>query len=344
MFQKSLEVFRNKRFLAVLVSSMMLAYCGGSSETGEGEAEVEGEAEGEGPCGCADPIGLGGDLCDSCETYCDPSNSCSLPNADVQANAGDDNDEEPPLEAADYECLAVKAPPAPPKGAVNVTGETRDYLTRTPVPSIVTDAFPSSEDFATPCATVTSDESGVYVIPLPESCFADGDALVSWRMTDSSGDQYPTFHLNQRVECESFPCTVSQNRPSVSETTVASVAFLLRGTEPLPGTSIVIGDVVDCQGRSVQFANGRLFDAEGSLIEGIETYYFQTVQPVRRNLQSWTSPDGLVAMIDVPAGSLVEISAFGRLDGEETVLSTIRVPPVADSIVVTEMEPLYSSE
>jgi hypothetical protein len=61
---------------------------------------------------------------------------------------------------------------------------------------------------------------------------------------------------------------------------------------------------------------------------------------VRRKLQPWTSADGLVGMINVAPAAEVEIRAYGRIDGEETLLSAAAVPAIADAVVISDLDAL----
>ncbi|MEK6606096.1 MAG: hypothetical protein AABZ30_00375, partial [Myxococcota bacterium] len=84
--------------------------------------------------------------------------------------------------------------------------------------------------------------------------------------------------------------------------------------------------------------------ANGAMVQGVEVYYFQSGRngpfPVRRSLQTATSPDGLFLMPNVVPGGTVELRAYGKIDGVETLLSSVRVQPEADSVVITDMDPL----
>lgn len=312
--------------------------CGGSTEGDDEGAESEGEEGSE----CSQAVDMAsGDACDngsscicaSCEDYCDSSNLASLPDTDVLVAENDDF--EAGATDADFACLGSNTPPAPPANDVTVGGIVMDFQTDAPISGALVEAFSSSESLDTSCANATSIDDGTYEITVPADCFVA--ARLSWRVTVE--DALPTLHLNQRVACESEPCTVEQHRISVSQGTADTIPAIL-GTVLKDGTSIVVGDILDCQRRSVEYANGRLFDDKGAAIGGIQGYFFKEEFPVRRSIQQWTSLDGLVVLVQVPAGGLVDIRAYGNLGGEETLLSSVRVPPIADSVIITDMEPL----
>ena len=315
----------------------LAADCG---STGDGQAPPTGCV----PGSCDDPVGYETEaacpdgescLCDRCPSYCDALCPLSLPNADVMANAGDDQDEDPPLVEADFSCLGKDEPPPAPKQDVTMTGIVMDFEDEYPIEAATVEAFATALALDVPVASTTSGKGGSYTLVLPVAQL--DSARVSWRV--QAEDQLETLHLNQAIACQSAPCTMTEDRLSVSQVTSDSLTGIL-GTSRPDGTSIVIGDVLDCRRRSVANANGRLFSSNGDPVAGTEVYYFETEFPVRRWLQPWSSPDGLVGILDVEAAGVVEIRAFGRIDGKETLLSAVAVPPVADAVVITDMDVL----
>jgi hypothetical protein len=320
----------------VLTTLAVLAGCSSSAE-----APPEG---GCGPESCRDPEGYeSGEecddgescLCDRCPGYCDALCPFSLPNADVMANAGDDEDEDPVLQAADFSCLGDNALPAAPAMDVTVTGFVRDFEDDFLIPGATVEVYALATELDAPLASTVSVADGSYSIVVPASAL--DVARVSWRVV--AEDALDTLHLNQAIACATAPCGMDEERLSVSQVTSDSLASIL-GTSRPDGTSVVIGDVLDCRRRSVAHANGRLLDPSGAEVEGLETYYFEAEFPVRRKLQPWSSADGLVGMINVAPAAEVEIRAYGRIDGEETLLSAAAVPAIADAVVISDLDAL----
>jgi len=319
----------------LLIAVVAAAGCG-SSDGGNGSPGCE-------PDSCDDPAGYesgeacsgsGSCLCEKCPTYCDALCPFSLPNADVVAYLEEDEGRGPPTEL-DLDCLGANELPAAPAQDVTMTGIVEDFEDAYPIEGATVEVFASALDLDTPIASTVSGELGAYTIVIPAAELAV--ARVSWRV--AAEDRLETLHLNQAIECRIAPCVMNESRLSVSWVTLDSVVAIL-GTSRPAGTSTVIGDVLDCDRNSLANANGRLLSVSGDRFSDAEIYYFEEEFPVRRRLQPWSSSDGLVAFLNVQSTDTVEIQAYGRVDGAETLLSSATVFPTPDAVVITDMDPL----
>jgi hypothetical protein len=118
------------------------------------------------------------------------------------------------------------------------------------------------------------------------------------------------------------------------------------GTELPSGLALVLGQVHDCARdtgrgtRSVANANARAFDEAGSLVPGVEVYYFQKGFPASRAVRRWTSADGLFLMTRLPGAAWIDVRAYGRIRAAETTLAARWVPSNADDVFLVDLDPV----
>lgn len=168
-------------------------------------------------------------------------------------------------------------------------------------------------------------------------------------------DYFITLELNEPVAGmpPGPPQATGKDRIAVSAITMATVPAIL-GIQRIEGRGIVAGRVYDCNRDELRYAALRTYDGPESdsarqllsVYDGPNrnSFYFADGMPVRG--QMFTDPEGqfIVANLIATPGDFVTMEFWGRYaecpDG--CLISTQEIPVLPDSIVVTDMIPLYA--
>lgn len=263
---------------------------------------------------------------------------------------------------ADYTCLDATDPAQTFPVDTTVSGVVEDFEEKTPVEGVVVSVYASRADLLAddPFDTsAPSDSAGAYSITVP-----GGRQRVHWKTTDPRGQDYHFDTLEMEDPVAGLPPapppTTGQDRQIVSAATVETVPITL-GIAREPGLGVIAGTLYDCRRRHVEHAAVRLYDGPPSdamrqalaVYEGpgLNTFYFYSGMPSR--LQEFTDPEGQFLSANLTPGGTVWVEMWGRLEAsqlpaghpgcaEGCLVSLQEVPVLADTIVITDLNPAYA--
>lgn len=262
----------------------------------------------------------------------------------------------------DFTCFDATDPVITFSTDTDVTGVVEDFEEGYAVEGAVVKVYGTLQDLLDDQPfdeSAPSDVHGAYTITVPGNV-----QRTHWRMTDPSGEDYfDTFEINDPVAGmpPGPPQTTGKDRLIISTVTMETVPATL-GIQRIEGRGIIAGRVYDCQRNEVEHAAIRVYDGPASdpdrqLISVYEggnrnSFYFVSGMPSR--LQQFTDPEGQFVVANLVAGGSVHVEFWGRTQAawmptgyqdcsEGCLISTQEVPVVGDTIVITDMLPLYSS-
>ncbi len=264
----------------------------------------------------------------------------------------------------DYTCVGSADPALSFSSDTEVSGVVEDFETELAVEGIVVNSYASLNDLLNDTPYDTSEPSsptGEYAVTIPANT-----PRVHFKMVDPSGsDYYDTIELNEPVAGmpPGPPQTTGKDRIAVSAITMLSVPAIL-GINRIEGTGIVAGKVYDCQRETMEWAAQRAYDGPPedtdrtliSVYEGADrnSFYFGNGMPVRNRIFTDVNGQFIIANLPVSPGAFLTMEMWGRLEAdwlpsgyedctEGCLVSIQDIPILADTIVVTDMLPLYSN-
>ncbi len=262
---------------------------------------------------------------------------------------------------ADYGCMASADPAQTFTQDTEITGIVEDFEEHFPVEGIEVTVYATRADLVADTPFDVSDPSasdGSYAVLVP----ADTQR-VHYKMVDPTSENYfTTMELEDPVAGmgTGAPTTTGKDRAAISLTTVDTVQLTL-GMSRIPGRGIIAGTVYDCLREHVSQAglrvyNGPASDPNRQLISiwsndnpDRNSFYFRDGMPSR--LQSFTELGGQILVANLAASTSVTIEMWGRMDAgqspsdctEGCLISSQEVLVMADTVVITDLNPLYSN-
>ncbi len=263
--------------------------------------------------------------------------------------------------AADYGCMGSADPALTFTQETEITGIVEDFEEHFPVEGIEVTVYATRADMMAGVAydvSAPSASDGSYAVNVP----ADTQR-VHYKMVDPTGENYfDTMELEDPVAGmgPGAPTTTGKDRAAISLTTVDTVQLTL-GMSRIPGRGIIAGTVYDCAREHVAEAGLRVYDAPASdparqLLsnwsnDGSDrnSFYFRDSMPSR--LQHYTELGGQVLVANLFAGTPVTLEIWGRIEAgdspedctEGCLIATQEVPVIADTIIITDLNPIYSN-
>lgn len=262
---------------------------------------------------------------------------------------------------ADYNCMSSPDLALTFDQDTDITGIVEDFEMHFPVEGIEVTVYATRAHMMADEAfdvSAPSGSDGSYSVLVPAHT-----QRVHYKMIDPTGESYfDTMELEDPVAGmgPGTPTTTGKDRAAISLTTVDTVQLTM-GMSRIPGRGIIAGTVYDCLREHVAEAGMRVYDAPASdpnrqLIAlwsndnpDRNSFYFRDGMPSR--LQSFTELGGQVLVANLVAGSPVTIEIWGRMEAgqsptdctEGCLIATQEVPVMADTIVITDLNPLYSN-
>jgi hypothetical protein len=263
--------------------------------------------------------------------------------------------------AADYSCMDSSDLAATFDQDTEITGIVEDFEMHFPVEGIEVTVYANRADMLADVpfnVSAPSGSDGAYSVTVPAHT-----QRVHYKMIDPTGERYfDTMELEDPVAGmgPGAPTTTGKDRAAISLTTVDTVQLTL-GMSRIPGRGIIAGTIYDCLREHVAEAGMRVYDGPASdpgrqLISlwsndnpDRNSFYFRDGMPSR--LQSFTELGGQVLVANLFAGSPVTIEIWGRIEAggspddctEGCLIATQEVPVVADTVVITDLNPLFSN-
>lgn len=263
---------------------------------------------------------------------------------------------------ADFSCAGEADPAQVFSADTVVTGVVEDFEEGNHVPGIVVSVYASREDLLAGDPfdeSAPSDSSGAFSITVP-----GGVARVHWVSRNPAGQDahFDTVEMEDPVGGlpPAAPPTTGHDRKIISAATVESVPLSL-GIARTPGRGVLAGTLYDCERRKVEHAAVRVYsgpptDPDRQLLSiyskaGLNTFYFFAGMPSR--LQEYTDPAGQFLVANLVPGGTVWVEMWGRLRADQLPLghqdctegclvAAQEVPVLGDSIVMTDLNPLYA--
>jgi hypothetical protein len=239
------------------------------------------------------------------------------------------------------------SPPTPLPGTVTATVYVEDFQENVAVEGATIDLFLDNLADDTIDRTIgPTDASGLItgVAGLPQR------GVIAYRV---HGGVLPDGAVRTTIEYDvAIPETDGQQVRflSVSDRTYRLIPTIL-GIAPDASHGIIAGAFEDCAAdpQAVEGIVARLLNSSGQDchdLNPLECYsrYFVDEFPSRIDNQSYSSPDGLYAIAQVPPGDWT-LEIRGRLTGTTTefpfdLLGSKTIRPTADSIVIVDVNPL----
>jgi len=262
---------------------------------------------------------------------------------------------------ADYTCMGAPDPALTFTQDTEITGIVEDFEMHYPVEGIEVTVYATRADIVADIAfdvSAPSGSDGSYSVTVP----ADTQR-VHYKMIDPTGlDYFDTMELEDPVAGmgPGAPTTTGKDRAAISLATVDTVQLTL-GMSRIPGRGIIAGTVYDCLREHVAGAGMRVYDGPAtdpsrqviSLWSNDtpdrNSFYFRDGMPSR--LQSYTELGGQVLVANLVTGSPVTVEIWGRIEAGQSpedctggcLISTQEVPVIADTVVITDLNPLFGN-
>ncbi len=238
-----------------------------------------------------------------------------------------------------------------------ISGIVKDFEEDWAVEGVLVSVYESVQDLLDDNAYDTSDESapnGSYSVMAPS-----GVARLHFKIWDPSSDPdyFVTIELNEAVAGlpPGPPQATGKDRLAVSAVTMATVPAIL-GIQRIEGRGIVSGRAFDTNGDELENAAIRAYDGPESdpdrqllsVYEGPHrnSFYFPEGGSIPGRDPMFTDSEGrfITANLVAVEGEFITMEVWGRYDDctDGCLVSTQQVPVLPDSIVITDMLPLYS--
>jgi hypothetical protein len=259
-----------------------------------------------------------------------------------------------PTGTPDFTCVGGADPAMVYTTETEISGIVQDFEEDWAVEGVCVSVFETLDDLLNDNPFDTSAETGPngsYTLLAPANV-----ARMQFKIWDPTFEDYfITLELNEPVAGmpPGPPQSTGKDRLVISDVTMQTVPAIL-GIQRVAGTGIVAGRVYDCNRDELQYAAMRAYDGPESdparqllsVYEGPNrnAFYFADGMPVRG--QMFTDPEGqfLIANLAPTPGDFITMEFWGRYGDcpDGCLISTQEIPVVPDSIVVTDMLPLYS--
>jgi hypothetical protein len=181
---------------------------------------------------------------------------------------------------------------------------------------------------------VQTDSSGRYTVTIDKSL----TRLIFKTTMDNSKD---TYEFGQLI----IPNQTDADRYSISNATGDFINAWV-GVAWDTSKGAVAGALRDCQQLEVAGAIGHAVDEGGvDVVPESQVFYFNDAAglPTKRSKRTWSDFDGRMLFLNVPPTTGgVRIQAFVTLNGDGTLTKVAEntVPVLANSIVITDLDPL----
>ncbi len=259
-----------------------------------------------------------------------------------------------PVGTPDFGCEGAADPAMVYTMETEISGIVQDFEEDWAVEGVLVSVYETLEDLLndTPYDTSAETEAnGSYSLMAPANV-----ARMQFKIWDPTfQDYFITLELNEPVAGmpPGPPQATGKDRLIISDVTMQTVPAIL-GIQRIAGTGIVAGRVYDCNRNELQWGAMRAYDGPESdpgrqllsVYEGADrnAFYFADGMPVRG--QMFTDPEGqfLIANLVPTPGDFITMEFWGRYGDcpDGCLVSTQEIPVLPDSIVVTDMVPLYA--
>lgn len=266
--------------------------------------------------------------------------------------------------APDYSCVGEPDPSNSFDMETEISGIVEDFEEGWEVENVVVKSYGSISDMLADNphdVSAPSSPTGEYSVNVPA-----GVSRFHFKMEAATGsDYYDTIELQEPIagHYPSAPTTTGKDRIIVSAVTMESVPAIL-GIARLSGTGIIAGKVYDCNRMEVEWAAQRAYDSGPenpdrkliSVYEGPDrnSFYFGNSMPVRGRMFTDVNGQFIIANVPYTAGASITMEMWGRLQslwlpaGHEDCTEGCRIsiqdlPVLPDTIIVTDMVPLYAN-
>ena len=201
----------------------------------------------------------------------------------------------------------------------------------------------SGTDFGTALDTATASGDGEFTVTIPA-----GETRISYKLeTDlelepAQRTHLPTFSLNNYY---SDTADATDDVPGASLSLANSLPSFVQVTRT-PGTGVLAGTALDCDGNPIMNAFATVSTTSGSddPVDGALVFYVNTV-PV--TTLSATNRSGRFSILELPASSSnVYIQVWGYLTqadadaDEKTLIGEVATPVLADSVITAGVDVL----
>lgn len=262
----------------------------------------------------------------------------------VACGGSDDDDPEalaPPLAVdgatIDLDCLGTASDDVPYAKSLTVDLTTYELgnAARPAIPGATVTAY-SGTDFDTELDSGEADENGAIELNIPA-----GETRISYKL--EADEHLPTFSLNNY-----YGDDLTDSVPGASLTIANALPSFVQVTRT-PGTGVLAGTAVDCQGRPLTNAFAVVSTTSGtkSPVAGSLVFYVNTV-PV--TTLSATNKSGEFAVLQIPASATtVYIQTWGYLtqadadDDKLTLIGEVATPVLGDSVITAAIDVLRTN-
>lgn len=246
---------------------------------------------------------------------------------------------------ADWGCLGTPSTDAPPSGPIALAGFARDFQTATGIGNVAINAYAIGAP-ATSLGTATSSDlaatRGQYATTL--AALPAGTRRYTFALTAAG---YRKTVIADRYLAPGAPATL--DLAAVSDSTASALPALV-GVLRDPTKGVMLGSIVDCQGRAVSNAAVTVSALTGDVLQpaGMTTFYFSASAsslPVRHSQSPSTNRDGLFMVVDVQPVATAYLQVWGfrtaaeLASGRMTLLAETRITAEADGFVSAAMSP-----
>ena len=266
--------------------------------------------------------------------------------------------------APDYTCVGEPDPANSFGVETEISGIVEDFEEGWEVGGVIVHVFASLQDLLDDSpfdSSAPSSPTGEYTVSVPS-----GVSRFHFKMQIATGtDYYDTIEMNEPIAglAPSAPTTTGKDRLIVSAVTMETVPAIL-GIARLAGTGIIAGKVYDCNRMEVEYAAQRAYDSGPenpnrtliSVYEGASrnSFYFGNGMPVRNRMFTDVNGQFIIANVPYSQGNFLTMEMWGRLQGawlptghddctEGCLISIQDIPVMPDTIIVTDMNPLYAN-
>lgn len=246
---------------------------------------------------------------------------------------------------ADWSCLGTKTTDVATSAAVALSGTALDLQSGDALVGAEVAFWATADSSGTPAATATTDANGDYSLTLAPGALRPTARVSAQGALDS-------YTLN--IGLEQGQSTQTLDLASVSALTANALPAFI-GVVRTGGKAMVIGKIVDCQGRAVANAIAAFSSTSAASttcathVPGVTSYYFSagsTSLPVRHSQRLSTNSDGLFLLLDAPPADLSYVQVWGFTAGDDPLtdqprlLGELPVQLYGDTVWQATVEPL----
>lgn len=236
----------------------------------------------------------------------------------------------------DLSCLNTASEDVPYANSFTLTGVTYELgVAGDPAIADASITVYSGTDFGTALTTQTANGDGEFEVTIPA-----GETRISYKL--EADDHLATFSLGNYY---SDTADAKDDVPGASLTIANALPSFVQVTRT-PGTGVLAGTALDCNGKPVMNAFATVSTTSGSddPVDGALVFYVNTV-PV--TTLSSTNRSGEFAILEIPDSSTnVYIQVWGYLTqadadaDEKTLIGEVATPVLADSVITAGVDVL----